>query len=204
MTPFSFRVLFTFIYSFRAKKQHRHFIVFGPFCTYSLLHVMALPQVLPFFYFYNSCGHVHSFIILSSSDSPWLTLTRFLTVLLLSGLCFFFFYFPLLSAQTCPFPFFPLFLTIATCTPFLLFILLLVYSVAYMYLVWLDCRLVTYKEDEREPWEVRLYIGYGYLAEEVTSLDSPLLFCCISLFAWPATFIRTSSDLRILNFFPLW
>ena len=61
-----------------------------------------------------------------------------------------------------------------------------------------------YKEDEREPWGVRLYIGYGYLAEEVTSLDLPLLFCRISLFAWPATFIRTSSDLHILIYFPLW
>ena len=198
MTSFSFRVLFTFIYSFRVKKQHRHFIFFGPFCTYSFSRVLALPQVLPFFYFYNSCGHVHSFIILLLSDSPWLILTHFLTVLLLSGLCFFFFYLPLLSAQMCPFLFFPLFLMIVTRTPFLLFILLLVHPVAYVYLVWLDCRLVIYKEDKREPWGVRLYIGYGYLAEEVTSLDSPLLFCRISLFAWPATFIRTSSDLRIL------
>ena len=192
------------MYSSRVKKQHRHFIFFGPFCTYSFPRVLALPQVFPFFYFYNSCGHVHSFIILLLSDSPWLILTHSLTVLLLSGLCFFFFYLPLLSAQTCPFLFFPLFLMIATRTPFLLFILLLVYSIAYMYFVWLDCRLVIYKEDEREPWGVRLYIGYGYLAEEVTSLDSPLLFCRISLFAWPATFIRTSSDLRILNYFPLW
>ena len=204
MTPFSFRVLFTFIYSLRVKKQHRHFIFLGPFCTYSFSCVLALPQVLPFFYFYNSCGHVHSFIILLLPDLPWLILTHFLTVVLLSGLCFFFFYLPLLSAQTCPFLFFPLFLMIATHTPFSLLILLLVYSVAYVYLVWLDHRLVIYKEDEREPWGARLYIGYSYLAEEVTLLDSPLLFCCISLFAWPATFIRTSSDLCILIYFPLW
>ena len=65
---------------------------------------------------------------------------------------------------------------IATHTPFLLFILLLVYPVAYVYFVWLNHRLVIYKEDKREPWGVRLYIGYGYLAEEVTLLDSPLLF----------------------------
>ena len=202
--PFSFHILFTFIYSLCIKKLYCHFIFFGPFCTYSFSRVLALPQVLPFFYFYNSCGHVHSFIILSPSDLPWLILTHFFTVLLLSGLCFFFFYLPLLSAQMCPFLFFPLFLLIVTCTPFLLFILLLVYSIAYVYPVWLDRRLVIYKEDEREPWGVRLYIGYSYLADEVTSLDSPLLFCRISLFAWPATFIRTSSDLRILNFFPLW
>ena len=204
MTPLSFRILFTFIYSFHIKKQHHHFISFGPFCIYSFSHVLELPQVLPFFYFYNSCGHVHSFIIPLHSDSPWLLLTHFLTVPLLSGLCFFFFYFPFLSVQTCPFLFFPLFLMIATHSPFLLFILLLVYSVAYVYFVWLDRRLVIYKEDEREPWGVRLYIGYGYLAEEVTLLDLPLLFCRISLFAWPATFIRTSSDLRILIYFPLW
>ena len=103
--PFSFCILFTFIYSLHIKKLYCHFIFFGPFCTYLFSYVLALPQVLPFFYFYHSCGHVHSFIILSSSDSPWLLLTHFLTILLLSGLCFFFFYLPLLSAQTCPFPF---------------------------------------------------------------------------------------------------
>ena len=81
MTPFSFHVLFTFIYSLRVKKQHRHFIFFGPFCTYSFSCVLALPQVLPFFYFYNSCSHVLSFIILFFFDSPWLPLTPLLTVL---------------------------------------------------------------------------------------------------------------------------
>ena len=105
MTPFSFRVLFTFIYLLRIKKQHCHFIFFGPFCTYSFSHVLALPQVLPFFYFYHSCGHVHSFIILSSPDLPWLLLTHFLTVLLLSRLCFSFFYIPLLSVLMHHLPF---------------------------------------------------------------------------------------------------
>ena len=203
--PFFFTSLFTpcLLMLHQEPVLPLHFF-WTPLLLTSFPCVLALPQVLPFFYFYNSCSHVLSFIILFFFDSPWIPLTPFLTVLLLSGLCFFFFYLPLLSAQTCPFLFLPLFLMIATRTPFFLFILLLVYSIAYVYLVWLDCRLVIYKEDEQEPWGVRLYIGYGYLAEEVTSLDSPLLFCRISLFAWPATFIRTSSDLRILNSFPLW
>ena len=34
---------------------------------------------------------------------------------------------------------------------FFLFILLLVYSIAYMYQVWLSSRLVIYKEDKSEP-----------------------------------------------------
>ena len=79
--PFSFHILFIFIYSSHVKKQHHHFIFFGPFCTYLLSHVLALPQVLPFFYFYNSCGHIHSFIILyflTHLDSLWLTFLLYL------------------------------------------------------------------------------------------------------------------------------
>ena len=195
MIPFSFCILFTFIYSLCIKKLYSHFIFFGPFITYLFLTCFSTATGASFFLFLHTCSCILSFIIFSP-------LTHFLTVLLLSRLCFFFFYLPLLSAQTCPFLFFPLFLMIATHTPFLLFILLLVYSIAYVYLVWLSCRLVIYKEDEREPWGVRLYIGYGYLAEEVTSLDSPLLFCRISLFAWPATFIKDFKWLAYTDLLP--
>ena len=154
---------------------------------------------------YPHCNIIATFFLLTvPSFMIFSLLTWFLTVLYSADCAFSSFTFhSFLHRRVLSF-FFPLFLMFATHTPFLLYILLLVYPVAYVYFVWLDRRLVIYKEDGREPWEVRLYIGYGYLAEEVTSLDSPLLFCHISLFAWPATFIRTSSDLHILIYFPLW
>ena len=181
MTPLSFCVLFIFIYSLRIKKLYCHFIFFGPFCTYSFSHVLALPQVLPFFYFYNSCGHVHSFIILlllTRLDSLWLIFLLYFY----SADCAFssFTFHSFLHRRVLSFSFL-YFSCLRHVPPFLLFILLLVYPVAYVYFVWLDCRLVIYKEDEGEPWKARLYIGYGYLAEEVTLAFTSTLLSYFSL-----------------------
>ena len=151
MTPFSFRILFTFIYLLRIKKQHCHFISFGPFCTYSFPRVLALPQVLPFFYFYHSCSHVLSFIILFFFDSPWLPLTPFLLYFYSADCAFSSSMFHFLLHWCIHLPFVSFISHNCDMYSFFLFILLLVYSIAYMYIVWLSSRLAIYKEDERKP-----------------------------------------------------
>ena len=65
MTPFSFCILFTFVYSLCIKKLYSHFIFFGPFITYSFLACPSTATGASFFLFLLTCSCIPSFIIFS-------------------------------------------------------------------------------------------------------------------------------------------
>ena len=128
VTPLLFASLFTLVYSCRIKNLYCHFISFG--LLYYLLHSHV----------YLHCHRCFSFSIftlpaaglsMTLYDSFLLYFTQRLRILY----HLLFFYLPLLSAQDVSFPF-PSFFS-HNCDTYLLFllILLLVYSIAYMYFV---------------------------------------------------------------------